>query len=45
MYSKFCPFSLDRQIKQGLYATPELLLGDRGKEKKKPNPKIKGVTY
>lgn len=42
LYSKFCPFSLDRQKKQGLYATPELLLGDwRKRKKKEKNPKDK----
>lgn len=48
LYSKVCPFSLDRQKKQGLYATPELLLGDwrkRKKKRKKPPRYSSGFFY
>lgn len=35
LHSKVCSFSSDRQIKQGLYVTPELFLGKRKKKTRK----------
>lgn len=35
LHSKVCSFSSDRQIKQGLYVTPELFLGKRKKERER----------